>query len=142
MHEKTAGTKKAPALDYGATAPGQNGLPHPITGLTVTGRTLARVRGEGKVWSSCYWLDVVGRTRGAVRLIVWLVEDCSLALLSPSYALSNALRIRTFGKANNIYPRQCQQAIIRPSSSLAFCATGAVVSPRGLTAELQNGFQG
>jgi len=29
--------KKAPALDYGATAPGQNGLPHPVTGLTVTG---------------------------------------------------------------------------------------------------------
>ena len=50
MHEKTAGTKKAPALDYGATAPGQNGLPHPVTGLTVTGRTVARVRGEGKVW--------------------------------------------------------------------------------------------
>ena len=49
MHEKTAGTKKAPALDYGATAPGQNGFLHPVTGLTVTGRTVARGEGEGKV---------------------------------------------------------------------------------------------
>lgn len=29
--------KKAPALDYGATALGQNGFLHPVTGLTVTG---------------------------------------------------------------------------------------------------------
>ncbi len=54
MHEKTAGTKKAPALDYGATAPGQNGLPHPVTGLTVTRRTVARGGGQGKVRSSRY----------------------------------------------------------------------------------------
>lgn len=54
MHEKTTGTKKAPALDYGATAPGQNGFLHPVTGLTVTGRTVTWGGENGKVWSGSY----------------------------------------------------------------------------------------
>ncbi len=57
MHEKTAGTKKAPALDYGATAPRTLGLPHPVTGLTVTGRTVARGGEQGKVRSGSYRPD-------------------------------------------------------------------------------------
>lgn len=71
MHEKTAGTKKAPALDYGATAPGQNGFLHPVTGLTVTGRTVARVGGEGKVGD---WSLSANSGRSATS-IAWSVPD-------------------------------------------------------------------
>lgn len=80
MHEKTAGTKKAPALDYGATAPGQNGFLHPVTGLTVTGRTVARVRGEGKVWR---WLLSAKSARAATS-ISWSVPNCSLVAIAPA----------------------------------------------------------